>query len=637
MKRAILALWLGGLPPGSLLADPGSNSDNFLKVDPGGKSAAMGGTQFSALGDAFAQFYNPALLSGIAQKEAGFTHNEFITDVRQEVAVLAVPTERLGVFAGGVNLFTVDKIAGFTAQDAPLGDLSSRYVTLNAGWGRGWEFGSREYGQRGLSAGANLKVISRKLHDHSSLDYAADLGVSYPLPWKFAEGAEVGAVLSNFGTSGLPRVLRAGAGYTFWADRFTATLDDVVELGGASSPGLGLQYRLKKVVFLRAGYRGDKALDKNLTMGVGFENPIFRVDYAYIPFGGLGDTHRLSVLYRFGRNVESSAADEQLREKIKQAKDLYDRGLLVDSYLLAVQVQRVAPWLDENNALLKRIQKDARGLEAGDEKQKLQNQVTALFSRAEKFFEEGNLINARLEFQAVLGLDPDHRVAQGYVNQIEAQFRQFVESFYRAGMVAFAEENYPKAREEFEKVLAIQPTHKEAKAQLEKCNQVLEKREKIEREAAREDLLTRTNREALDAFGKDRFEESLVLFEKVLELDPGQSEAVRYRDLSREMVYKNRFETGRDLVGKGEWGPAAEALKKALEIDPESDEARKLLAESERQISLQKRITSQNLYRQGLASFLSGDVEKARTIWKQSLELDPDNEETRRALKRVGE
>ena len=69
-----------------------------------------------------------------------------------------------------------------------------------------------------------------------------------------------------------------------------------------------------------------------------------------------------------------------------------------------------------------------------------------------------------------------------------------------------------------------------------------------------------------------------------------------------------------------------------------ADEAhRKLLAESERQISLQKRITSQNLYRQGLASFLSGDVERARTIWKQSLELDPDNEETRRALKRVGE
>jgi len=64
------------LLPSSAFSGPGRTTANFLEVDAGGKPTAMGGTQFGSESESFAQFYNPALLSGISQKEMGVMHNQ---------------------------------------------------------------------------------------------------------------------------------------------------------------------------------------------------------------------------------------------------------------------------------------------------------------------------------------------------------------------------------------------------------------------------------------------------------------------------------------------------------------------------------------------------------------------------------
>ncbi|MBI3012578.1 MAG: tetratricopeptide repeat protein, partial [Elusimicrobia bacterium] len=368
-----------------------------------------------------------------------------------------------------------------------------------------------------------------------------------------------------------------------------------------------------------------------------FENPLFSVDYAFVPFGDLEDTHRVSLVYRFGKSREKPRADAQLREKLKDAKTLYAQGLLVDAYLIAMQVNHVAPWLDENRKLLQTIQKGFKELEESDKKEKILTQINGLFDRGENFFNEGNLINARLDFQAVLGLQPDHAAALGYLKQIEGQFQSFVENFYRDGLVAFAAEDYEKAKDSFEKVIVIKPDHDEAKAQLAKCVEILEHKKKEAETQAMQEEAGKVQIEALAAYKAERYEEAVNLFEQVIGIDPKNAEAQRYIASAHEILYKQFLSKGQDFTSRGDWDAGIRNFKMALLHNPRGADARSALINVQRRSELQRKVLSQNLYKEGLEAFLGGNKKKAQTAWKKSLELDPENEEAKRGMARIGQ
>ena len=647
LNRSLLILlllaWHGASAAPRALAAPGKTTANYLDVDVGGRGVAMAGTQFGSDGEVFAAFYNPALLGRVERREMGVMHNEFLSDLRQEVFAYVHPTERAGNFAAALNYFSYGDISGFNAQGAPTGKVSASDMMFSGSWAKDWEIVMGERMFKGLSTGLTGKVLNKKLHNDSALGFAMDAGLSYALTGRFVEGTQAAASLSNFGpglkfrqeSSPLPTAVRIGLARSFWGDAFTATVDEVMPFHSDPYPAAALEYKLRKMFSLRVGYKGDKSLDQELTYGAGFETSVFKVDYAFVPFEDLGDSHRISVTLRFGKNVKRRTTDEQLALRIREAETLFAQGLLVDAYLVSIQVQRVAPWLDANNRLISKIQKDFQDLEESDRKEKQRLQAEALFKRAEQFFVEGNLINARLEFQTLLGLDPGHKQAQSYLKQIEGQFRSFLDSFYREGMLAFAEENYEKAKEEFEKVLAIRPDHAEAREQLSRCVEEIAEREREAREAQRKDILEKTYSEALQAFRSSEFEKALALFKDVLAVDPGHADALRYEAMVKRTLHEHSLKTGRDHAAKGQWELAIRNLKKALEYNPGSGAAKEILKDAERRWDLQKKVVSQNLYKQGLEAFLAGDKKKAQGIWEKALELDPKNEGAIRGLSRI--
>jgi hypothetical protein len=75
-------------------------------------------------------------------------------------------------------------------------------------------------------------------------------------------------------------------------------------------------------------------------------------------------------------------------------------------------------------------------------------------------------------------------------------------------------------------------------------------------------------------------------------------------------------------------------FRKAIEANS-TQEAKRSFQDAKRRWDLQKKILSQNLYREGLEAFLSGDKLKAQKIWKRVLEMDPENEEAKRGLQRL--
>lgn len=637
-----LGLLLGIVGPSWSAA--GRTTANYLKVDVGARAVGMGGVQFGAEEDGFGAFYNPAFLSDLKQQEIGFMHNKYFQDLSQEVLVYAGPTERHGTFAGAMNYFGYGSIQGYDVGGSPTGDISASDLMVEAGWGKRWEkfLGSELF--RDLATGVSVKGLRKTLADETAMGEAVDIGFSYPVHTGSFSGMRIAGVVQNLGPgmkfegeeSPLPRVMRIGAAYPLWGKTVTLAADAVVSGNDPAYASAGLEYRLLKMFAIRFGYKGSKDLDKNLTYGVGFENARFRLDYAFVPFGDLGDTHRISVVFRFGRVAGRTRVDEQLQEKLSEAKTLYARGELVEAYMAALEIQQVAPWMSDNARLLERISKDFKELEESDKKEKMLAQVKALFDRGEKFFEEGNLLNAQLEFKAVLGLEPENKEAQGYLRQIQGQFQSFVQNFYQAGMAAVASGDYDKAKEEFEKVLVIKPDHAGAKAQLERCERILETRERQEQEARRNEAVGKIYDKAIRAFQDQDYEGAVLLFTDVLRVNPRHQQARKYLEQAKQIVFKRAYSKGQEYAGKGQWDQAIKALKQALEFE-DSREARNLLEDVQRKWDLQKKVVSQNEYKEGLEAFLAGDKKKAKALWEKALDADPDNEEAKRGLARIGQ
>ncbi|OGR85164.1 MAG: hypothetical protein A2901_02655 [Elusimicrobia bacterium RIFCSPLOWO2_01_FULL_54_10] len=645
MKRNlayIFALLLSLELTGSALAGTGRHTAHYLKADIGAKGVALAGTQFASEGDSFAQFYNPALMAGIARREVGFTHNEFIEDLRQDVVTYAHPMSRLGVLAASVNYFTYGKIAGFDATGAPTGDTSARDFVMSGSWAKSWDLMFGENIIKDFSTGATFKILNRKLDSETGNTFAVDAGAAYPLTLKYLNGLKLAGSVQNVGpgikfknaSSPLPTTVRLGMSRSWFGNALTLNFDEVLPLNAKPFHAVSAQYKILKMFDLRIGYKSDKALDQKMTYGLGFENPIIRADYSFIPFADLGNTHRISMIYRFGKSSRLATADDQLKTKVKEAQSLYAQGLLVDAFVISFQIQRVAPWLEENNKFLAKLQNDFKSLEESNQKDKLMEQAQSLFVRAEKFFEAGNLLDARTEFQAVLVLQPENKAAKGYLNHIEGQFLSFVESFYRSGMVSFAEENYEKAKEEFEKVLTIKPDHAESKVQLEKSIEMLEVKQQREQEELQKHQAENDYKAGMGAFKNGNYEESFRLFGDVIKLSPDYEEVQKYHELSKIKLYDASLSNGRDMATKGSWETAIRHFRKALEINS-TDEAKTALHDSQRRWDLQKKVLSQNLYKEGLEAFLSGDKVKANAAWTRAVELDPENEEAKRGKDRL--
>ena len=131
----------------------------------------------------------------------------------------------------------------------------------------------------------------------------------------------LGASLVNLGTDlkyvtahePLPLGFKLGAAYRMLDKRLLVALGmdswirDQRTFGDA-----GVEYAPVKWVALRMGYQlghGQDQLGSGLvgfSTGVGFQFKGFNLDYAYLPYGDLGNTQRFSLGFRFGSSGESS-------------------------------------------------------------------------------------------------------------------------------------------------------------------------------------------------------------------------------------------------------------------------------------------------------------------------------------------
>jgi len=164
-----------------------------------------------------------------------------------------------------------------------------------------------------ISIGTNLKFIRSNIDDVTGYAVAADFGSLYipmskltiginaqnailPIPIRYYRGNSPVSAAHT-----LPMNIKVGAAYKF-NDNLTLGLDVNAPIDNNLNFHIGAEYWYGNFA-LRLGYKTDFIYDidilSGLSAGMGFKWQNYQTDYAFVPYGDLGFTHRVSLLVKF--------------------------------------------------------------------------------------------------------------------------------------------------------------------------------------------------------------------------------------------------------------------------------------------------------------------------------------------------
>lgn len=208
------------------------------------------------------------------------------------------------------------------------------------------------------------------------------------------------------------------------------------------------------------------------------------------------------------------------------------------------------------------------------------------------------------------------------------------EEFYEKGMRALNEGNLELAEGYFDRVLILIPRHQGAKEGIDKIMKAYEQPQNSPSDSARSkvigDLEGRMNSryQAGDLEGADE------ISEKILAIDPQNKSAHQKQNLIRKELFDRAVARADQRESAGDVTGSIDALKVALSYRNELA-VRQRMRELQEKLSQANVAQSDKLYIEALAASQDGDTDKAVTLCRQALRLNPANEQAKRMLARL--
>jgi hypothetical protein len=303
----------------SYAGDPGTSALDFLKLQVGARQAGMGGGSVALADDINAANSNPAGLSMVNRPEAGFLFSQYLQGISYEHLGFSVPTHR-GTFGFQATTLDYGSMDSYDANDNRTGSVSGGDMSLAVSY-------AREV-LPGLSFGGNLHYLREKLDFEAATGESIDLGVMYrPEVTKgILSHLRFGMAVDNLGPkigfidekAPLPMDVSAGVGYDALLEALNLYLEGHKPNDDSAYVNLGGEYWFLGMLALRAGYQSGSDIGPGASIGTGVRFGGLQIDYSWMPYGDLGSTQRIGIVYRFG-----GAETADLRMKAQQA---YQRG-----------------------------------------------------------------------------------------------------------------------------------------------------------------------------------------------------------------------------------------------------------------------------------------------------------------------
>lgn len=269
---------------------PGTTSCSFLRFGTGARAVGMGEAFTGVASDVNAIYWNPGGLSKLSNKEISCEYKAWLEDIKIGNLVYGQPIGR-GAFAGGITyLGATDR--RFDIDRKYLGRFENSYHVIAIG-----------YTYNGV--GLKLKYIKGKLDTEEAYGLAADIGLLY----RAFNNLTLGAVVKNLGLKPMkfiededPMPINYIIGIAHKFNNLLLALDINKPIDNKFRFNLGAEYWIGKIIALRTGYKFKEEGNEEgfgLTAGLGFKFKNYQFDYAYVPYGNLGDAHRYSLIIRF--------------------------------------------------------------------------------------------------------------------------------------------------------------------------------------------------------------------------------------------------------------------------------------------------------------------------------------------------
>jgi hypothetical protein len=282
----------------------GTTGAQFLKIGSGARAASMSGAFAAVSDDLSAIYWNPAGLARQKQRQASASYIKYFQGINIGFLAYSQDLRGNGTLGVGIDYLTINDIEKRTADtDTSAGTFGANDMALYLAY-------ARENVFPGIDAGANLKIIKQSIDSESAQSYALDLAALYKTP---VENLTASFGVYNVGTQvkfvnegdPLPLDIKLGFAYRMFENKLVlaADMDDYINDSRIYTQ-LGAEYVYRSMLSFRAGYRLGTDASKlggstGLGAGIGVNVWNVQLDYAFVPFGELNDTHWMSISTKF--------------------------------------------------------------------------------------------------------------------------------------------------------------------------------------------------------------------------------------------------------------------------------------------------------------------------------------------------
>lgn len=324
----------------------GVTASPYLNLGVGARPSGMGEAYTAVVDNVDAAWWNPGALVKVENPQFSLMHNQNFGSTSYEYLAIGFPAEQLGLDIWGT--------IGITALLVRVDDVEKTKEDLSGNYSLPYETwkqsnGIETYGAGGtvlgvsyswqaakmFAVGATIKIINQKIAAEEGWIPALDIGI---LTNTNVKGFDIGLVFQNVsfmqmnqvqGAPNAPLPLNLKFGLAYKAarvftpesdarDKFVLGIDGVLPIQPANMPfkiHVGMEYAINiadNVIKPRVGYRlngqnfiSDLGALAGLTAGFGysrnFDGVDLGIDYAFIPFGILGDSHRFGLTINVGQ------------------------------------------------------------------------------------------------------------------------------------------------------------------------------------------------------------------------------------------------------------------------------------------------------------------------------------------------
>jgi hypothetical protein len=290
------------LPSYAVGKKAGTSGAQFLKIGAGARPTAMGDAFVGIADDVNAVYYNPAGLGFMDRPEFTAMHTQYFQGLDYDYGAFAQPL-KMGTLAISAATLKTDAITRRGADESALGTFENQDAAYALSYGR--KFGDT------LAGGVTARWVRESIDSTSAQTWSTDWGIHKRFEGRpFTLGLAVRhlgkKITFNEEGDPLPLTIDGGAGMDLLQNRLKLGLDVRHVRDTGLKYGLGAEWhqslRDKYRYAVRAGYNSantDAGGATGISLGAGVGFRALDLDFAWIPFGNLGNTFRYAAHLKF--------------------------------------------------------------------------------------------------------------------------------------------------------------------------------------------------------------------------------------------------------------------------------------------------------------------------------------------------